>query len=150
MDARVKEIEARCEKARSQAEKIFGVDPLPPTEAAIGAAGLLDIAKKEWGDEWSIYDESVRAGLTAFIAADIDIPYLLTALRESAEREKKLVESLKLVLEPLAVLAVPGACVDTPTEICEQLKRSVIKGHDAALALLALYPVEPPTAEKEE
>ena len=114
MDARVKEIEARCEKARSQAEKIFGVDPLPSTEAAIGAAGLLDIAKKEWGDEWSIYDESVRAGLTAFIAADIDIPYLLTALRESEEREKSQQRANEMNHEEYqdlcAEFALPKAC----------------------------------------
>ena len=114
MDARVKEIEARCEKARSQAEKIFGVDPLPPTEAAIGAAGLLDIAKKEWGDEWSIYDESVRAGLTAFIAADIDIPYLLTALRESEERERSQQQASEINHEEYQDLcgqfALPKAC----------------------------------------
>ena len=134
MDAKLKEIEARCERDAGMDWEQVRQNGGPPCFHTIKEGVLCGRAKQWFGHG--------KFGHEYMSLADL--------LRESAEREKKLVEALKLALEPLAVLVVSGACVDTPTEICEQLKRSVIKGHDAALALLALYPVEPPTAEKEE
>lgn len=57
----------------------------------------------------------------------------LAAEREARERAEK---ALREALIPLAILVTSGACVDAPTELCEELKQAVLKGHDAALGAL--------------
>lgn len=53
--------------------------------------------------------------------------------REARERAES---ALRECLIPLAALIVSGACVDTPTELSEELKVSIIKAHDAVLTSL--------------
>ena len=97
MDEKLKEIEARCEKATPgpwkfewpdvtdnghyETPKVFSIaDPDNPRY-------LLEVATGCNEEENGCFLASART----------DIPYLLTALRESAEREEKLVEAQRWI-----------------------------------------------------
>jgi hypothetical protein len=57
--------------AAPDAKELFDVEPYSPMDAVMGACGILDVIKSEWGESWSEHDQKVRAGLSAILAADL-------------------------------------------------------------------------------